>query len=370
MENNCKLIISNSEDDANMFYVTRTVILDDFIYLEKDNKRTIYVSPSWFNSAKQEFKFGKVINYSKYDKYATRNFLDNVIAGILKENKVKNVLIPSNLKIKYAQILNKFNIDFKVKSDPFFEKRYIKTKEEIENIKISQKVAEKAIAKVIYTIKKAKIRKDGKLEFEGKILTRYILERIGLIEIINNDCQSPLGCMIFNTFDLFEENKEGFVYADKSIIIDIGPKSTKGRYFADMTRTVVKGKASKEMKEIYNTVLAAQNLAINRLKPGLKARDIHRLVSDYFISRGYKTEQNSIAMQGFTHGLGHGVGLNIHEKPELNLSSNDILEEGNVITIEPGLYYQKIGGVRLEDLLLITKSGCKNLTDFPKQLEI
>ncbi|MFZ2970867.1 MAG: M24 family metallopeptidase [Minisyncoccia bacterium] len=102
----------------------------------------------------------------------------------------------------------------------------------------------------------------------------------------------------------------------------------------------------------------------------IKGSEIHKLVSDYFINKGFETKKIGNKVLGFTHGAGHGVGLEIHEKPVLNAYSNDILEEGNIVTIEPGLYYPKVGGVRIEDMVLVTKNGCKNLTNFPKFLEI
>lgn len=364
-----KLHIADSATDSNMFYATGTVIYDDFIYLEKNGQKIIYVDSSWINSAKQEAKVDKVINYSKYDKNANRNFLNNAIRLILKENKIKEVFIPENFKVKYTQVLTDNKIKFRVKK-PFFGNREVKTKNEVKNIKLAQKAVENATLKVISIIKKSTIGKGGKLELEGKILTRYSLEKTAIIELINNGYESPFGCMIFNSPDLFEENKEGLLFEGKPVIIDIFPKSSCSRYFSDMTRTVVKGKALPEIKKIYDTVLAAQELAIGKAKPGLKGKELYKIVLDYFAKCGYKTIREGKNVLGFTHGLGHGVGLDVHETPELNLSSENVLKDGNIITLEPGLYYPKIGGVRIEDILLINKTSNENLTRFPKYLEV
>lgn len=364
-----KLLIADSATDSNMFYAARTVIDDDFIYLDKNGQKIIYVDSSWINSAKQEANVDKVINYSEYDKDANRNFLNNAIRLILKENKIKKVFVPENFKVKYAKVLTDNKIKFEIKK-PFFENRESKSRAEVANIKLAQKAVENAALKVISIIKKSTAGKDGKLELEGKILTRYFLERAAIIELINNGYESPFGCMIFNSTDLFEENKEGLLFEGNPIIIDIFPKSSSNRYFSDMTRTVVKGKASPEIKKIYDTVLAAQELAIEKARPGLKGKELYKIVLDYFAKCGYKTTREGNVAQGFTHGLGHGVGLDVHETPELNLSSEDVLKDGNIITIEPGLYYSKIGGVRIEDILLINKTGNENLTRFPKYLEV
>ncbi len=162
----------------------------------------------------------------------------------------------------------------------------------------------------------------------------------------------------------------GPLFADQPIMIDTCPRSIKNRYFADMTRTVVKGKASTEIRKMYNAVLGAQKLALGEIKDGMRADLIHKKVQDYFANRGFKTEEKNGKIQGFFHGTGHGVGLDIHETPRINLNYKKKLKAGNVVTVEPGLYYPKIGGVRIEDLVVVTKTGCKNLTKFPKFLEI
>ena len=137
-----------------------------------------------------------------------------------------------------------------------------------------------------------------------------------------------------------------------------------------MTRTVVKGRASDEFKRLYQTVLSAQKMAIKMIKPGIDTFDIHQAVENYFESKGYITDKINKPKKGFFHGTGHGVGLDIHEYPMITSESGEgkyILEQGNVITIEPGLYYLEIGGARIEDLLVVTENGYKNLTKSPKE---
>ncbi len=137
-----------------------------------------------------------------------------------------------------------------------------------------------------------------------------------------------------------------------------------------MTRTIVKGKAGPEIKKIYQIVLRAQKLALARIAPGARCSEIHNAVEDFFASQGFITENQGKKIRGFIHGTGHGVGLDIHEPPFINSNSSDILKEGNIVTVEPGLYYPGIGGVRIEDIVAVTKNGCENLTQAPKFLEI
>jgi Xaa-Pro aminopeptidase len=154
----------------------------------------------------------------------------------------------------------------------------------------------------------------------------------------------------------------GPLQADEPIIIDLFPLHEKSGYYADMTRTVVKGEPSQEIREMYSSLREAKQLAISRVKSGVSGAELYQLVVDFFKERGYDSDT-----RGFVHTLGHGVGLQIHELPTVG-PSGKTLEAGNVITIEPGLYYPGIGGVRLEDIGAVTKNGFDNFTVFPEDL--
>lgn len=187
-----------------------------------------------------------------------------------------------------------------------------------------------------------------------------------------NNCFSDYSIIVScgeDTVDPHEAGK-GPLVAGKSIIIDVVPKSSSNRYYSDMTRTIVKGKASPQIKKIYNAVLEAQMVALNEIKSGIRADLIHKKVQNHFDSTGFKTGIRNGKMEGFFHSTGHGVGLDVHELPRINSNYQKKLETGNVVTVEPGLYYPGIGGVRIEDLVVVTEHGCKNLTNFPKYLEV
>lgn len=365
-----KLIISDSEHDSNMFYATRILIPDDFVYLEKNGKKIIFIDDLEFNRAKKEATVDEVVNYSKYASKINRDTFGSVLIKIFKENKIKKVQVPGNLKIKYAKILMDGKIEIKVK-DPFFENREIKNNREVEEIIKTQIVNEKALETAINIIKKSEIRKDGKLSYQNKILTSEYINEVLNIEFLKENCVSENNIVSCgqDTADPHNFGK-GALIANQPIIIDTFPKSQKSRYFADMTRTIVKGKALPEIKKIYETVLAGQKLALSKIKSGVAGNYIHKSVQDYFIKQGYKTGEKNGKIEGFFHGTGHGVGLDIHEMPNISEGNNKKLKTGNIVTVEPGLYYPKIGGVRIEDLVVVTKTGCKNLTKFPKFLEI
>src|SRR5262249_25308476 len=141
-------------------------------------------------------------------------------------------------------------------------------------------------------------------------------------------------------------------------------------YFGDITRTVVRGRASEGVRKLYDTVLQGQSLAFRKMRPGAKTAEVHKAVEQLFEREGFKTAKHNGHMQGFFHGTGHGLGLEIHEPPRAGPHSVGVLKPRNVITVEPGLYYPELGGVRLEDVALITNNSPRNLTRFEKVLEI
>ena len=147
------------------------------------------------------------------------------------------------------------------------------------------------------------------------------------------------------------------VRAGEYLLFDMGVKA--GYYHSDMTRTVVVGKASPRHREIYEIVLEAQERALAAIRPGAACRDVDARARDFIAQAGYG--------EYFGHGLGHGVGLQIHEGPTLNPRSGQVLEEGMVVTVEPGIYIPGFGGVRIEDLVVVTRDGYRNLTSVPKR---
>jgi Xaa-Pro aminopeptidase len=185
------------------------------------------------------------------------------------------------------------------------------------------------------------------------------------------NCESPERHIVAGGLQSAEPHEEGsgLLKRGGAIVIDIYPRSKTTKYFADMSRTVCLGKPSVELQKMYDAVLGAQELAIAMLKPGVACKEIQKAVEDFFISKGYATSGTGKEFkfaEGFVHGVGHGVGLNLHEAPHIR-NSDDILMEGDVVTVEPGLYYKHIGGVRIEDMLLVTKEGSRNLTRASKQ---
>ncbi|MDQ3077111.1 MAG: M24 family metallopeptidase [bacterium] len=238
-----------------------------------------------------------------------------------------------------------------------------KTVQQLKAIREVQRATESAMEAVISYLQSTK----NPTSEEAHQLIDTILEK--------HNCESPEGHIVSGGIQSVEPHEVGTGPLKKGvpIVIDIYPRSKITGYFADMTRTVCIGTQSPELQKMYNAVLAAQELALSMIKPKIKCSNIQAAVDTLFKEKGYKTSGKGKVFkfaEGFVHGIGHGVGLDIHEAPRIGRGSTDILKKGDVITIEPALYYPKLGGIRLEDMVLVTSSGVENLTHFPKQFKI
>jgi len=159
----------------------------------------------------------------------------------------------------------------------------------------------------------------------------------------------------------------GPLKANSLIIVDIFPRSAATGYFGDLTRTVLRGRASEGQRKLWETVNAGQALALKKMKPGVDGLTLHNEIKQFFADQGYPTEVRNGQNVGFFHGTGHGLGLEIHEHPRFQKT---VFKPGQVLTVEPGLYYPGLGGVRTEDVVAITKSGIRMLSRFPNNLEL
>jgi Xaa-Pro aminopeptidase len=162
------------------------------------------------------------------------------------------------------------------------------------------------------------------------------------------------------------ERGHGPLKAHSLIILDLFPRARSG-YYGDLTRTVVRGQATEAQSRLWEVCLLGQRLALGSLRAGVDGGAIHREVTEFFRDNGYPTERVEGRWTGFFHGTGHGLGLDLHEAPRFGAGK---LKAGQVFTIEPGLYIPGVGGVRHEDVVLITKTGHKMLSRCPKPLEL
>jgi Xaa-Pro aminopeptidase len=288
---------------------------------------------------------------------------------VLKESKIRRLSVPANFPFIHATRLQELGYSLKPKRDPFYEQRVVKTADEIRHIEAAQRATEEAVAAAFETLRRSTVER-GRLRLDGEVLTSEGIKKLINVKLMERDCVAQ-HTIVAGGEQACDPHNEGSgpLPADSSIIFDVFPRSASSRYFADMSRTVIRGTVSPELKRLYQTVKDAQEEAIDKVKDGADGMKIHQGICARFDKAGYKTGLVDGRMQGYFHGTGHGVGLDIHEAPRISRTGS-LLQEGHVVTVEPGLYYPGLGAVRIEDMVLVTKDGCRNLTDFPKTFEL
>ena len=366
-------LMTGNLHNSDIYYVTHFLASDDFTYLQTGaGEEVLFISEMEKGRAKiesrvssikttQDLGYREKMKEKKDPSIAYAACLSELLAG----EGIKKVAVPYDFPVFYSNYLKEAGFSTVPIKSPFRKIRSLKKPEELEAIKYAQMAGEKAMEAAIGLIAGAEER-DGLLYHEGEVLTGtkvlsvidhtlldYGCEAEETIVSCGKDTANPHG------------TTDGPLSANAPIILDIFPRSKKKRYFADMTRTVLHGEALEELKKMYETVLAAQKKALEMIKPGMQAAEVHNAVCDVFEAHGYDTYRSG-AKVGFIHSTGHGVGLDVHELPSVG-ENGVLLEAGNVITIEPGLYYPEIGGIRLEDMVLVTENGCQNLTGLEKR---
>jgi len=368
------VFIAASETDANLYYATKFIAPDPFIYLEIKGERILVMSDLEMDRAKSQSSVDRVLSYSDVEGRAkTQGIAEpgtvEVVHILLREAGVTQILVPANFPFSHAVKFQSLGYQLHPKRDPFYEQRVVKTAEEVHYIEAAQRATEQAVASAHDMLRQASINQDS-LWFEGVPLTSERVKKLINVKLMECDCVAQHTIVAGGEQACDPHNEGGGrLPAHCSIIFDGFPRSATNRYLADMSRTVVRGRASSELRRLYQTVLDAQEEAITKVKDGADGKRIHQGICARFEKAGYKTGLVNGRMQGYFHGTGHGVGLDIHEMPRISRTGS-LLQEGHVVTVEPGLYYPGLGAVRIEDMVLVTKDGCRNLTNFPKTFEL
>ena len=343
LNNNEAALISKP---CNRFYLTGFNSSDGYVVITK-NQAAFLVDFRYIEKAKEVVKF--------LDVKLMENSL-NDISTLLKNNKINNLYLESEYVslsefFKYQQAFLNVNIDNSNKLDNIITSlRRIKTEDEITNIKKAQEITDKTFTYILNRIDINRTEKEIMLDME------FYLRGLGsqgvsfdFIVVSGKNSSLPHGEPTDKKI-----NKGDFLTMDFGAVVN--------GYRSDMTRTVAIKSVTEEQKEIYNLVLNAQQKAIDSIKPGVICKDIDKISRDIIYNAGYKG--------CFGHGLGHSVGVEIHESPNFNTKCDTLLEKGMVMTVEPGIYLENRFGVRIEDMVYVTKNGCENLTKSNKELII
>jgi Xaa-Pro aminopeptidase len=370
------LMVADSERDANMLYATGLFVPDPFIYVNFGRRPLLVLSDLEIDRARREAPHCRAVSFSAYQQKIRRDGVKypgfpHVIREILHEKKVRRAVVPDNFPLGLAKDLKALGINLKPRPGQFFPEREIKSAAEVKKISAALMMAEVGMAEGLQVLRNAKIGRARKLFWHNLPLTSERLRAV-IDGAILQACGLAANTIVAGGKQGCDPHERGHgpLRAHEPIIIDIFPRSQKTGYFGDITRTVVRGRASEAVRKLYDTVFHGQKIALQKVSAGTSTAEIHQCVLQFFNQRGYHTGKRNGRMEGFFHGTGHGLGLEIHESPRMGATSRGQLKAGQVVTVEPGLYYPEMGGVRLEDVALVTTNGARNLTRFEKALEI
>jgi Xaa-Pro aminopeptidase len=331
-----KLIIAGG-DNPDQFYATG-LGLHTFITLVRGKKT--YVAAGGFEY------------FQAAQKYPALRFEDlgadmpSIVKAFIKKYKVKKPLMPASTQAQFYTLVPEAQLVNSV-----FPERSIKSQTEIKRMQAVQQANEAAILAVREVLSTATI-KNRKAQYKGKPLTSEYLKTVAAQTLASYDCSCPEMIISSGKQTALPHDRGSGVIVEGPVIVDIFPQSHTSRYFADCTRTYVIGKAPKTFEERYNAVLAVQRKAKSLVKDG--ASHVDAETRKLFAELGFQTDLKT--GKGYIHSLGHGVGLEIHEERLFR----GVLKAGNVLTIEPGLYYDY--GIRIEDIGAVTKTSFKNFT--------
>ncbi|RRJ33639.1 M24 family metallopeptidase [Halocatena pleomorpha] len=349
---------------------------DPFVTVYADGVHML-VSSLEYGRAKRESNAETVARYSDFDyrkkrgQYGQTEAKNRVIAAFLKRHGVTSVSVPERFPLSSADGLRDLGISVTVDTESMITQlRAVKTDEEIERIRTAQRANEAAMGRAEALIREATIESDV-LVHDGEVLTSERLRREIEMELLRNDHaldETIVACGA-DAADPHDRGS-GPLAPHESIIIDIFPRGKESKYFADMTRTFVKGTPSETIQEWYDLTHTAQQAAFDVIEAGVSGGDVHTAVCDVYEAAGEPTLRSDESTEtGFIHSTGHGIGLDVHEQPRL-APGGEQLEVGHIVTVEPGLYDPAVGGVRIEDFGVVTEDGFENFTEYPKQLVV
>jgi Xaa-Pro aminopeptidase len=369
------LIISASEVDADLLYATRFFAPDPFIFFQVGRRRTVVLSDLEIDRGRRQARVERILSLTEVrsrmggsGKHSEE--LGEAAAWLLAREGVRLVHVPGSFPVQHLPALRRRRLRAIAGGTPFYRRRLIKSAEEVRHLQAALRIAEAGVAAGIDCLRRSRPGPDGVLRLGRERLTSERLRTVIEQEVIARG-GLPAHTIVAGGRQACDPHDAGSgpLRAGEAIIVDVFPRAARTGYFGDITRTVVRGRAGEELRRQWQAVEAGQRLALQMLRAGIDGACVHAAILELFEKRGFPTGRNGGRMQGFFHGTGHGLGLEIHEPPRISPLPRR-LEAGNVVTVEPGLYYPRTGGVRLEDVVVIERGGCRNLTRFPKFLEV
>ncbi len=363
-------------EDSNQYYLSGFDAPDPFLTLYTPDETAILTSPLEYARAQSDSRADAVRRWGAYDFREKKQAHGRdearalVVREFLEEFGVTSVLTDRRFPLFTADSIREGETTVSPDLDDVLEDvRATKTDTELAHIREAQQANEAAMAAAEEQLAIADVSEDGTLRYGEEPLTsedikatieRTLLDRGFAMDqtIVASGADGAIP----------HERGSGPIQVDEPVIVDIFPQSKETKYNADMTRTFLRGEPDPQIREFYDLTQDAKAAAMETVQAGVTGAAVHNAVCDVYEEAGYATlRTDESAETGFIHSTGHGVGLDVHEQPSIG-PDGETLEAGHVITIEPGLYDPAVGGVRIEDLVVVTEDGYENLTAYPEQL--
>jgi Xaa-Pro aminopeptidase len=363
------LIYGDSVREPALRHEVPIAIGDPFVYLETRGERHVVTTGLEFPRVRE--LPGLIVH--TLDEYGLHELVgsglsreevyDEVFARAVQALGVSNAVVPHTFAVGFADRLRAQGVELTADLELFKERRRVKNEHELAGVRRAQKAAEAGMAAAAELLR----------GWNGKPLTCEEVKSVIAETFIEHGCTSDEFIVSHGAQSAIGHHAgAGEIQAGEPIVIDIWPRDAESGCFADMTRTFVLGDPPDELVEWHGLVLEALERGVSDSLAGARGRAVYDTTCDIFEAAGFPTQRTKDPgrplEEGFFHGLGHGVGLEVHEAPSMGFISNDTLVPGDVVTVEPGLYRPGFGGVRLEDLVLVTEDGPENLTSFPYDL--
>jgi Xaa-Pro aminopeptidase len=374
------LLFGETYHHPNILYRTGFLCPDPVVVVDNGGHDTVlWTSPLEEGRAHKESTAGTVRSTAGLDIPSTPaggnefNGWANLVTAVCREHGLSAVDVDADFPTVLADHLRQHDVDVRPRTDIYQYRRRIKTATEVEYITATENAGMAALQKAIDVIAAAEIR-DGLLYHEGRKLTSKDLIYAVESDLLDNgnSTEDSICCGGPESADPHRTSSD-VIRAGLPIVLDIYPFDKHTRYWGDMTRTVARGTPPPEVDRMWDAVLEAQQAGLDAVKPGANGRDVHFACCEVFKQHGYgslaKPYRDIQSDARFIHGTGHGLGLEIHEFPRIS-EADVVLEVGDVITVEPGLYDPRLGGIRIEDLVVVTETGCRNLTTLPKTFHL
>ncbi|QSW98506.1 M24 family metallopeptidase [Haloterrigena alkaliphila] len=370
-------LIDDDASDADQRYVSGFTAPDPYQTLVTQDGVHLLVSGLEYGRASKESSADSVSRLAAYDyqtlvaEHGAYEGKSRVLAAFLEDHGVDSVAVPRNFPTGTADGLRERGLEVTVEPEGIVEDvRATKTEWELEQIRATQRANEAAMARAEELIATADVDGDGVLVSDGEALTSERVTEEIEVTLLRHGCgldDTIVACGADGADP--HDRGSGPLEADELIVIDIFPRDKETGYFADMTRTFARGDPGEEARRRYEVTERAYEAALETVAAGVTGAAVHDAACDVIEDAGYETLRSDPNTEtGFIHSTGHGVGLDIHEEPSVSPSGGD-LAAGHVISIEPGIYDPAVGGVRIEDLIVVTENGYENLTDYRVGLE-